>query len=101
MNNLGPSKYASVLVSVCSCHVIDHAHPSQCLWKLTRQIPQVVDLLNLDQLLLDMHQFMMGYLRIVPLPSPDDIPFRTVKTVLFHLTNTVGPKVSGWGQEVI
>jgi hypothetical protein len=67
----------------------------QCLWKLTRQIPQVADSLNLDQLLLDMHQFMVGYLRMVPVPSPDDIPFRTVKTVLFHLTNTVGAKVSG------
>ena len=51
----------------------------------------------MEQLLLDIHQFMVGYQRIVPSPSPEDIPFRTIKTVLFHLTNTGGSKVSWAG----
>ena len=66
---------------------------AQCLWKLTRQIPDSVSTLNLDQLLLDIHQFMTGYQEVVPSPSAEDYPFRTVKTVLYHLTNTVGPDV--------
>lgn len=65
----------------------------QCLWKLTRQVPELVGGLKVDQLLLDMHEFMVGYLRIVGNPSTEDIPFRTIKTLLFHLTNTLGAKV--------
>ena len=67
----------------------------KCLWKLTRQIPESVSSLNLDQLLLDIHQFMAGYEKVVPSPSAEDYPFRTVKTVLYHLTNTVGGEVRG------
>ena len=65
----------------------------KCLWKLTRQIPQFITTVNLDQLLLEIHQFMVGYLGVVSSPSPEDTPFRTIKTILFHVTNILGAKV--------
>ena len=65
----------------------------QCIWKITRQLPQLLSSLNLDQLLYDVHLFFQGYTQLVPSPTPEDTPYRTVKTILFHLTNLVGTEV--------
>ena len=65
----------------------------QCLWKLTKQIPHILPLINLDKLLLEIHLFMQSYLDAWPSPSHNDMPFRTVKTILYHITNSEGIKV--------
>ncbi len=66
----------------------------QCIWKITRQLPQLLPSIHVDQLLREVHLFFQGYTQIVPSPTPDDTPYRTVKTILFHLTNTIGSEVS-------
>ena len=65
----------------------------QCIWKITRQLPQLLSSLNLDHLLYEVHLFFQGYTQLVPSPTPEDTPYRTVKTILFHLTNLVGTEV--------
>ena len=37
--------------------------------------------------------FFQGYAEIVPNPSAQDLPYRTVKTILYHVTNTMGTEV--------
>ena len=67
--------------------------PSQCLWKITRQLPQLLPAIKVDHLLREVHFFFHGYTQLVPAPTPNDTPYRTVKTVLFHLTNIIGAEV--------
>ena len=49
--------------------------------------------MKLDQLLLDLNQFLVRHASLNPSPSADDKPYRTVKTILYHLANTVGAAV--------
>ena len=49
--------------------------------------------LDIDQLLKGLQAFFHGYTQIVPSPKPDDKPYRTAKTVLFHLTEHMGSEV--------
>ena len=65
----------------------------QCLWKLTRQVPKLVLSINLDQLLKEIDVFFKSYMEVVPNPSTQDLPYRTVKTILFHVTNILGAEV--------
>ena len=65
----------------------------QCIWKATRQIPQFIPTLKVDQLLKEIQTFFDGYTAIVPSPKADDKPYRTAKTILFHLTEQVGSEV--------
>ena len=68
---------------------------SQCIWKLTKLLPQFVSTVNLDRLLSEIHQCFEVYSKHQP-PTPQmDVPIRTVKTILFHLINSVGEEVSG------
>ena len=76
---------------------LTHTHtlspPPQCIWKVTRQIPQYIPGLNVDQLLNEMQTFFHEYSLIVPSPKADDKPYRTAKTILFHLTEHMGAEV--------
>ena len=58
-----------------------------------RQIPQFIPTLKFDQLLKEIQTFFDGYTAIVPSPKADDKPYRTAKTILFHLTEQMGPEV--------
>ena len=49
--------------------------------------------LKVDQLLKEMQDFFHGYTQIVPSPKADDKPYRTAKTILFHLTDHMGSEV--------
>ena len=65
----------------------------QCIWKATRQIPQFIPTLKVDQLLKEIQTFFDGYTAIVPSPKADDKPYHTAKTILFHLTEQMGSEV--------
>ena len=47
----------------------------------------------MDQLLKEIDTFFQGYAELVPSPSAQDLPYRTVKTILYHVTNTMGAEV--------
>ena len=55
--------------------------------------------LKVDELLKEMQAFFHGYSQLVPNPKSDDKPYRTAKTILFHLTEQMGNDVSVWGCE--
>lgn len=54
----------------------------------------MVSSLNVDQLLRDIDSFFIGHSSLNPNPSANDKPYRTVKTVLYHLANILGTEVS-------
>jgi len=63
------------------------------MWKLTKKLPQTIMLLNKEQLFVDLDKFFVDYLSLNVTPT-DEIAFRTVKTVIFHIVNIMGAKVS-------
>jgi len=46
----------------------------KCLWKITRQLPQLLSSLNLDQLLREVHLFFQGYTQLLPSRPPRTRP---------------------------
>ncbi|XP_065911273.1 cytoskeleton-associated protein 5-like isoform X2 [Dysidea avara] len=63
----------------------------KCMWKLTKKLPQTIIMLNKEQLFVDLDKFFMDYISMNVTPS-DEIAFRTVKTVIFHIVNIMGAK---------
>ncbi|XP_066968384.1 cytoskeleton-associated protein 5 isoform X3 [Macrobrachium rosenbergii] len=65
----------------------------KCNWKVIRILPSRTSDLDLDQILLDVHNFLMAY----PLSSwadrPSDTPLRTIKTVIHTLCKTYGTTI--------
>ena len=64
----------------------------KCLWKMTRMIPNIVNQLDLDQIVGDIHAFLVAY------PSPtwnknNDMPLRTLKTILHAFIKQKGDVV--------
>lgn len=57
----------------------------KCLWKNIRLIRQVINELNIDRILLDIHVFLKAFPSSSWKERKDDTPIRTVKTVLYHL----------------
>nr|WAW84822.1 CKAP5/XMAP215 [Halisarca dujardinii] len=68
----------------------------RCIWKLTKKLSGSLSSINVDQLLLDAHNFFDGYSKVTSAASvkpADDKPYRTVKTVLWQLVTLIGSKV--------
>lgn len=64
----------------------------KCLWKMTRMIPTIINQLDLDQIIGDIHAFLVAY------PSPtwnknNDMPLRTLKTILHAFIKQKGDVV--------
>ncbi|XP_015926242.1 cytoskeleton-associated protein 5 [Parasteatoda tepidariorum] len=57
----------------------------KCLWKMIRTIPQVINDLNIDRILLDVHVFLKAFPSSSWKEKQYDTPIRTVKTILFKL----------------
>ena len=49
---------------------------------------------DIDVLLRDIDVFLNGYSSLNPTPSADDKPYRTVKTILYHLAKSLKSEVS-------
>ncbi|XP_054706442.1 cytoskeleton-associated protein 5-like [Uloborus diversus] len=57
----------------------------KCLWKMIRMIWQLVNGLNIDRILLDIHVFLKAFPSSSWKERKDDTPIRTVKTILYKL----------------
>lgn len=65
----------------------------QCHWRMMKLLPEKIESLYLDQILLDIHKFMKAFPRELLKQKPNDMAHRTVKTLLHTLCRLVGPKV--------
>lgn len=65
----------------------------KCLWRVIRNLPDIIPSLNIDQLLFDIDKFLIVYSTLNPAPSSDNKPYRTVRTILYHIANVMGPQV--------
>lgn len=66
----------------------------QCHWRLIKFLPEKIDQLNLDRVLLDIHNVMKSFPRSKHSHLKSDMPQRTIKTLLHSLCRLVGPRVS-------
>ncbi|KAI1307658.1 Cytoskeleton-associated protein 5 [Halotydeus destructor] len=67
----------------------------KCIWKMVRLIDQFVGGLNIDQILFDIHSFMVEFPSDYWKSDPNrsDTPQRTIKTVTFLLVQHRGPAI--------
>ncbi|XP_071485290.1 cytoskeleton-associated protein 5-like [Diadema antillarum] len=65
----------------------------KCLWRLVRMMPNIINELNVDRILLDLHLFLKAFPSSVWRDRPSDTPLRTVKTILHSLAKILGQKV--------
>ena len=65
----------------------------QCLWKMVRMLPDMINELNLDRVLADLHLFLRAFPGYTWKQRPTDMPLRTVKTLLHTFAKLKGQKV--------
>ncbi|XP_053741131.1 cytoskeleton-associated protein 5 isoform X3 [Synchiropus splendidus] len=65
----------------------------KCLWRLIRFLPENINHINLDRILLDVHNFMKAFPRETVKQLKTDIPHRTIKTLLHTLCKLTGAKI--------
>jgi cytoskeleton-associated protein 5 len=66
----------------------------QCLWRINRFLPQNISKVNLDRILLDIHNFKKMLSKEKQQRPPNDMTQRTLKTLLHTLCRLTGPEVS-------
>uniref|UniRef100_A0A673H2I9 Cytoskeleton-associated protein 5-like n=1 Tax=Sinocyclocheilus rhinocerous TaxID=307959 RepID=A0A673H2I9_9TELE len=64
-----------------------------CLWRMIRFLPQTINSINLDRILLDVHNFMKVFPKEKLKQLKSDIPHRTLKTLLHTLCRLTGAKI--------
>ncbi|XP_078348745.1 cytoskeleton-associated protein 5-like isoform X2 [Oculina patagonica] len=57
----------------------------KCLWKVVRNLPKTISDVKVDQILLDVHTFLLTHPDQMWKNRADDTPLRTIKTVLYTL----------------
>lgn len=65
----------------------------KCLWRMTRHLPETIHSINLDRILLDVHNFMKVFPKEKLKQLKNDVPHRTLKTLLHTLCKLTGPKI--------
>ncbi|XP_072905784.1 cytoskeleton-associated protein 5 isoform X4 [Hemitrygon akajei] len=65
----------------------------KCLWRMIRLLPSNVNVINVDRVLLDVHNFMRVFPRERLKQMKSDLPMRTQKTLLHTLCKLLGPKI--------
>ncbi|XP_078586783.1 cytoskeleton-associated protein 5-like isoform X4 [Branchiostoma floridae x Branchiostoma japonicum] len=69
----------------------------KCIWKTTKMFPDVMSDasmdINMDKVLLDLHNFMKAFPTVSWKDRPSDMPLRTIKTVLHLLAMIKGNKI--------
>ncbi|NXS97526.1 CKAP5 protein, partial [Jacana jacana] len=65
----------------------------KCLWRMVRVLPETINSINLDRILLDVHIFLKAFPREKLKQSKGWFPIRTLKTLLHALCRLKGPKI--------
>ncbi|KAM4572719.1 cytoskeleton-associated protein 5 isoform 3-T3 [Odontesthes bonariensis] len=65
----------------------------KCLWRMIRFLPDTIDNINLDRILLDVHNFMKVFPKEKLKQLKSDVPHRTLKTLLHTLCKLTGAKI--------
>lgn len=65
----------------------------KCLWRMVRLLPESVNNLNLDKILLDIHNFMKVLPKEKLKRQKAELPIRTLKTLLHTLCKLKGAKI--------
>ncbi|XP_055365710.1 cytoskeleton-associated protein 5 isoform X1 [Betta splendens] len=65
----------------------------KCLWRMTRSLPETINSINLDRILLDIHNFMKVFPKEKLKQLKSDVPHRTLKTLLHTLCRLTGSKI--------
>ncbi|XP_075439924.1 cytoskeleton-associated protein 5 isoform X3 [Ascaphus truei] len=65
----------------------------KCLWRMIRLFPEVINHINLDRILLDVHNFMRALPKDKLKRQKSELPMRTLKTLLYTFCKLKGPKI--------
>uniref|UniRef100_A0A8C5J3H9 Cytoskeleton associated protein 5 n=1 Tax=Junco hyemalis TaxID=40217 RepID=A0A8C5J3H9_JUNHY len=65
----------------------------KCLWRMVRLLPETIDSINLDRILLDIHNFMKVFPKEKLKQCKSEFPIRTLKTLLHSLCKLKGTKI--------
>ncbi|XP_041753854.1 cytoskeleton-associated protein 5-like [Coregonus clupeaformis] len=65
----------------------------KCLWRMIKFLPDTINRLNLDKILLDVHNFMKLFPKDRLRQLKTDMPHRTLKTLLHTLCRLAGPTI--------
>ncbi|XP_052800946.1 cytoskeleton-associated protein 5-A-like isoform X2 [Mya arenaria] len=65
----------------------------KCLWKMVRMLPDTIKELNLDRVLYDLHVFLRAFPSSTWKERANDLPLRTIKTILHSLVKLKGSKI--------
>ncbi|XP_006026969.1 cytoskeleton-associated protein 5 isoform X3 [Alligator sinensis] len=65
----------------------------KCLWRMVRLLPETINSINLDRILLDIHVFMKVFPKEKLKQCKSEFPIRTLKTLLHTLCKLKGPKI--------
>ncbi|KAM6360444.1 cytoskeleton-associated protein 5 isoform 1-T4 [Alca torda] len=65
----------------------------KCLWRMVRLLPETINTINLDRILLDIHIFLKVFPKEKLKQCKSEFPIRTLKTLLHTLCKLKGPKI--------